>query len=133
MKNATRILGVILSLIMVFTLAATVAAEDTVLKSEPGVAPENGTNIIAGNRGCVVKTDRKTAGYEMPEKVSMGGTVKIEEYHKDVTDPDIVKAALAVLAEKDEKDEAIEKKNKETRAKAKKKRGDEWDDDDELN
>jgi copper homeostasis protein len=66
-------------------------------------------------------------------KVSMGGTVKIEEYQKDVTDPDIVKAALAVLAEKDEKDEAIEKKNKETRAKAKKKRGDEWDDDDELN
>ena len=54
MKNATRILGVILSLIMVFTLAATVAAEDTVLKSEPWVAPENGTNIIAGNRGCVV-------------------------------------------------------------------------------
>ena len=66
-------------------------------------------------------------------KVSMGGTVKIEEYQKDVTDPDIVKAALAVLAEKDEKDEAIEKKNKETRAKAKKKKGDEWDDDDELN
>lgn len=66
-------------------------------------------------------------------KVSMGGTVKIEEYQKDVTDPDIVKAALAVLAEKDEKDEAIEKKNKETRAKAKKKKGDEWEDDDELN
>ena len=66
-------------------------------------------------------------------KVSMGGTVKIEEYQKDITDPDIVKAALAVLAEKDEKDEAIEKKNKETRAKAKKKKGDEWDDDDELN
>ena len=58
---------------------------------------------------------------------------KIEEYQKDVTDPDIVKAALAVFAEKDEKDEAIEKKNKETRAKAKKKKVDEWDDDDELN
>ena len=62
-------------------------------------------------------------------KVSMGGTVKIEEYQKDVTDPEIVKAALSVLAEKDEKDEAIEKKNKEARAKAKKKKGDEWDDD----
>ena len=61
-------------------------------------------------------------------KVSMGGTVKIEEYQKDVTDPEIVKAALSVLAEKDEKNEAIEKKNKEARAKAKKKKGDEWDD-----
>ena len=30
--------------------------------------------------------------------VSMGGTVKIEEYEKDVTNPDIVKAALAELA-----------------------------------
>ena len=67
-------------------------------------------------------------------KVSMGGTVKIEEYQKDVTDPEIVKAALVVLAEKDEKDEAIEKKNKEARAKAKKKKGDDWDDEvDELN
>ena len=66
-------------------------------------------------------------------KVSMGGTVKIEEYQKDITDPDIVKAALAVLAEKDEKDEAIEKKNKEARAKSKKKKGDDWEDEDELN
>ena len=64
-------------------------------------------------------------------KVSMGGTVKIEEYQKDVTDPEIVKAALVALAEKDEKDEAIEKKNKEARAKAKKKKSDEWDDDED--
>ena len=64
-------------------------------------------------------------------KVSMGGTVKIEEYQKDVTDPEIVKAALVALAEKDERDEAIEKKNKEARAKAKKKKGDEWDDDED--
>ena len=64
-------------------------------------------------------------------KVSMGGTVKIEEYQKDVTDPEIVKAALVALAEKDERDEAIEKKNKEARAKAKKKKSDEWDDDED--
>jgi copper homeostasis protein len=63
-------------------------------------------------------------------KVSMGGTVKIEEYQKDVTDPDIVKAALAVLAEKDEKEEAVEKKNKELKAKSKKKK-DEFDDEED--
>jgi len=45
-------------------------------------------------------------------KVSMGGTVKIEEYLNDVTDPEKVKAALAELALKDENDEALEKKNK---------------------
>ena len=64
-------------------------------------------------------------------KVSMGGTVKIEEYQKDVTDPEIVKAAVAELAKKDEKDEILEKKNKEARAKSKKKK-DEFDDDDDL-
>ena len=62
-------------------------------------------------------------------KVSMGGTVKIEEYQRDITDPEIVKAAVAVLAQKDEKDEIQEKKNKELRAKSKKKK-DEFDDDD---
>lgn len=45
-------------------------------------------------------------------KVSMGGTVKIEEYRKDVTNPDIVKAALAQLAIKDAKDEELEKKER---------------------
>lgn len=45
-------------------------------------------------------------------KVSMGGTVKIEEYLKDVTDPDKVKAALSELAMKDENDKALEKKTK---------------------
>ena len=45
-------------------------------------------------------------------KVSMGGTVKIEEYLNDVTDPEKVKAALAELALKDENDEALEKKSK---------------------
>ena len=64
-------------------------------------------------------------------KVSMGGTVKIEEYQKDITDPEIVKAAVAELAKKDEKDEILEKKNKEARAKSKKKK-DEFDDDDDL-
>lgn len=42
----------------------------------------------------------------------MGGTVKIEEYLKDVTDPDKVKAALSELALKDENDKALEKKTK---------------------
>lgn len=62
-------------------------------------------------------------------KVSMGGTVKIEEYRKDVTDPEIVKAALAELALKDANDEAMEKKEKESKAKSRKKK-DEFDDED---
>lgn len=61
-------------------------------------------------------------------KVSMGGTVKIEKYEKDVTNPDIVKAALAELAIKDAKDEALEKSEKEAKAKSRK-RKDEFDDD----
>lgn len=61
-------------------------------------------------------------------KVSMGGTVKIEEYEKDVTNPEIVKAALAELAIKDAKDEAQEKKEKEAKAKSRKKK-DEFDED----
>ena len=60
-------------------------------------------------------------------KVSMGGTVKIEEYEKDVTNPEIVKAALAELAIKDAKDEALEKIEKEAKAKSRKKK-DEFDD-----
>lgn len=63
-------------------------------------------------------------------KVSMGGTVKIEEYQRDITNPEIVKAALAELAIKDEQDELREKKGKETKAKAKKKK-DEFDDEEE--
>ena len=62
-------------------------------------------------------------------KVSMGGTVQIDQYKKDVTNPEIVKEAVSILAKKDEKDEALEKKNKEARAKRKKKN--EFDDDDE--
>ena len=62
-------------------------------------------------------------------KVSMGGTVKIEEYQRDVTDVEIVKEAVSILAQKDEKEEALEKKNKEARAKRKKKS--EFDDDDD--
>ena len=62
-------------------------------------------------------------------KVSMGGTVKIEEYQRDVTDVEIVKEAVSILAQKDEKEEALEKKNKEARAKRKKKN--EFDDDDD--
>ena len=63
-------------------------------------------------------------------KVSMGGTVKIEEYQKEVTNPDIVKAALAELKIKDVKDEALVKKLKEAKAKARKKKGE--DEDNEL-
>ena len=63
-------------------------------------------------------------------KVSMGGTVKIEEYQRDITNPDIVKAALAELAIKDEKDAELEKKEKEARGKAKKKK-DEFEDEDD--
>lgn len=61
-------------------------------------------------------------------KVSMGGTVKIEEYEKNITNPDIVKSALSELAIKDAKDEALEKKEKEAKAKSRKKK-DEFDDD----
>ena len=63
-------------------------------------------------------------------KVSMGGTVKIEEYQRDITNPEIVKAALAELAIKDEQDEIREKKEKETKVKSKKKK-DEFDDEEE--
>lgn len=63
-------------------------------------------------------------------KVSMGGTVKIEEYQRDITNPEILKAALAELAIKDEQDEIREKKEKETKAKSKKKK-DEFDDEEE--
>lgn len=62
------------------------------------------------------------------KKVSMGGTVKIEEYLKDVTDPDKVKAALAELTLKDENDRALEKKNSKE---SKKRKKDEWDDDED--
>lgn len=62
------------------------------------------------------------------KKVSMAGTVKIEEYLKDVTDPDKVKAALSELALKDENDRALEKKNSKENKKRKK---DEWDDDED--
>ncbi len=54
-------------------------------------------------------------------KVSMGGTVKIEEYQKDVTDPEIVKAAINQLARKEEQEETLEKIIKETRTKSRKK------------
>ena len=62
-------------------------------------------------------------------KVSMGGTVKIEEYLNEVTDPEKVKAALSELALKDENDKALEKKNKESKPKRSKR--DEWDEEDE--
>ena len=56
-------------------------------------------------------------------KVSMGGTVKIEEYLKDVTDPDKVKAALSELAMKDENDKALEKKKQKPQPQEIKERG----------
>ena len=63
--------------------------------------------------------------------VSMGGTVKIEEYQRDITNPDIVKAAVAILAEKDDKEEALQKA-KEARTKRKKKNDFDDDDEDDL-
>jgi copper homeostasis protein len=63
-------------------------------------------------------------------KVSMGGTVKIEEFQKNVTNTEIVKEAVSILAQNDEKNEALEKKNKESRTKSKKKK-DENEDEDE--
>jgi len=63
-------------------------------------------------------------------KVSMGGTVKIEEYQKDITNPEKVKAAVSLLEQRDERIAALEKKNKDSRAKSKKKKMD--DDDDDL-
>ncbi len=59
-------------------------------------------------------------------KVKMGGTVKVEEYQREQTDPEKVKAVLTVLAERDENEKALEKKNKEKP----RKRKNEWDDDD---
>ena len=56
-------------------------------------------------------------------KVSMGGTVKIEEYLKDVTDPNKVKAALSELALKDENDKALEKKKQKPQPQEIKERG----------
>ena len=63
-------------------------------------------------------------------KVSMGSTVQIDEYKKDVTNVETVKEAVSILAKKDEKEEAIEKKNKEARAERKKKNDFDDDDDD---
>lgn len=62
-------------------------------------------------------------------KVSMGGTVKIEEYKRDVTDPDIVKAALSELSLKEENDKVQEKKAKDAKKAKKAKSEDAWDDD----
>ena len=98
-----------------------------------GVNPNN-IREIAESTGAVEFHFSGRSSYESGmiyrnPKVSMGGTVKIEEYQRDVTDPEIVKAAVNVLKEKDEIDEANDKKNKEARAKRKKKN--EFDDDDD--
>ena len=70
----------------------------------------------------------KAICYTATPKYQWDGTVKIEEYKKDVTDPDIVKAALAELALKDENDKALEKKTKESKKLKRVKRDDEDDD-----
>lgn len=77
------------------------------------------------------RTSRESGMIYRNPKVSMGGTVQIDEYKKAITDIEIVKEAVSILAKKDEKDEALEKKNKEARAKRKKK-NDFDDDDDDL-
>ena len=76
-----------------------------------GVNPSNILHIAEETGACEFHFSGRSTYesgmiYRNP-KVSMGGTVKIEEYEKDVTNPDIVKAALAELAIKDEKDEAL--------------------------
>ena len=96
-----------------------------------GVNPSNILHIAEETGACEFHFSGRSTFesgmiYRNP-KVSMGGTVKIEEYEKDVTNPDIVKAALAELAIKDEKDEALEKLEKEAKAKTRKKK-DEFDD-----
>ena len=91
------------------------------------IAEETGASEFHFSGRCACES-RMT--YRNP-KVSMGGTVKIEEYRKDVTNPDIVKAALAQLAIKDAKDEELEKKEREAKAKSKsRKKKDEFDDED---
>ena len=99
-----------------------------------GVNPNNILQIAEETGACEFQFSGRSSYesgmiYRNP-KVSMGGTVKIEEYQKDVTNPEIVKEAVSVLKQKDEKEEAVEKKNKESRSKSKKKKMD--DDDDEL-
>ena len=89
-----------------------------------GVNPSNILHIAEETGACEFHFSGRSTYesgmiYRNP-KVSMGGTVKIEEYEKDVTNPDIVKAALAELAIKDEKDEALEKLEKEAKAKTRK-------------
>ncbi|MBR5612164.1 MAG: copper homeostasis protein CutC [Bacteroidaceae bacterium] len=96
-----------------------------------GVNPSNILHIAEETGACEFHFSGRSTFesgmiYRNP-KVSMGGTVKIEEYEKDVTNPDIVKAALAELAIKDEKDEALAKLEKEAKAKTRKKK-DEFDD-----
>ena len=96
-----------------------------------GVNPSNILHIAEETGACEFHFSGRSTYesgmiYRNP-KVSMGGTVKIEEYEKDVTNPDIVKAALAELAIKDEKDEALAKLEKEAKAKTRKKK-DEFDD-----
>lgn len=63
-------------------------------------------------------------------KVSMGGIVKIEEYQKSITDPEIVKAAVSLLAKKDEQEEIQNQKMKEIRVKTRKKKSSFDDEDD---
>ena len=91
------------------------------------VEQADGRIIIMPGCGVHAGNIRKIAE---DSKVSMGGTVKIEEYLKDVTDPDKVKAALSELALKDENDKALEKKNKSLNPK-KSKKEDDWDDEDD--
>ena len=98
-----------------------------------GINPSN-IHQIAEETGAIEFHFSGRSSYESGmiyrnPKVSMGGTVKIEEYQKDVTDPEIVKAAVNELRLKDENEEATEKKNKEVRTKTKKRKNDEWEDD----
>jgi copper homeostasis protein cutC len=108
------------------------ADERIIIMPGCGVNPKNIRKIAEETGACEFHFSGRTTCesdmlYRNP-KVSMGGTVKIEEYKKDVTDPDIVKAALAELALKDENDKALEKKTKESKKLKRVKRDDEDDD-----
>ena len=74
------------------------ADERIIIMPGCGVNPKNIRKIAEETGACEFHFSGRTTCesdmlYRNP-KVSMGGTVKIEEYKKDVTDPDIVKACL---------------------------------------
>ena len=111
------------------------AGERIIIMPGCGINPKNIRKIAEETGACEFHFSGRTTCesdmlYRNP-KVSMGGTVKIEEYKKDVTDPDIVKAACIELTLKDDNDKALEKKAKESKKSKRAKKDDDWDDEDD--